>query len=141
MDATKFAPTIATCIDSEDCINAFNELSRHEIAECLREFNSDLYHYFLAYYHEPSYQFFRKADGAFVCPALSCVGVHQGDPAGLLIFDVVYTLKVLKPLVEAHPEVTVLAIHDDTYIITNCAAALSPEDGKMSTGGHSRTQI
>ena len=113
-----------TCVDSEDCYNAFNEMSRHEIAECLREVDPDLYDYFIAYYHRPSYQFFRLANGTIVCPALSSVGVQQGDPAGGLIFDIVYTFKVLKPLCEAHPNATVFAIHDDTYIVTKTPAEL-----------------
>ena len=43
-----------------------------------------------------------------------------------------YTLKVLKPLKEAHPNATVFAIHDDTYIVTGTPRELSAASADLA---------
>ena len=105
------------CIDSEDCRNAFNELDRQVIADTLKVHDYKLYLYFMAYYDRPALQLYRLADGSLVCPAKSACGLVQGDPLAALIYDIVYTLVVLKPMQEAYPDVVVCALHDDTYLV------------------------
>ena len=66
-----------------------------------------------------------------MCPALvSDVGT-QGDNIFAVIFDIVYTYLVLKPLRERHAEATVFAIHDDTYLLTARADALAPVSASL----------
>ena len=75
-----------------------------------------LYRYFVAYYRQNRKQLMRGSDGQVCMVGFSMTGVSQGDVCASLIFDVVYTHLVLKPLLAAHPDVTTLAIHDDTYL-------------------------
>ncbi len=63
-------------------------------------------------------------DGSVEMIAWSRWGVTQGDALSALIFDIVYTLSVLKPTCEQFPHATLLAIHDDTYVNTKAANEL-----------------
>ena len=97
------------------------ELSRQAILDTLREFDHELYEYFVAYYPNPRKQWYRQMDGSVEMIAWSRWGVTQGDALSALIFDIVYTLKVLKPTCEQFPHATLLAIHDDTYVNTKAS--------------------
>ena len=109
---------VDSCTWSKDIYNAFQELSRQAILDTLREFDHELYEYFVAYYPNPRKQWYRQMDGSVEMIAWSRWGVTQGDALSALIFDIVYTLKVLKPTCEQFPHATLLAIHDDTYVNT-----------------------
>ena len=112
---------VDSCTWSKDIYNAFQELSRQAILDTLREFDHELYEYFVAYYPNPRKQWYRQMDGSVEMIAWSRWGVTQGDALSALIFDIVYTLKVLKPTCEQFPHATLLAIHDDTYVNTKAS--------------------
>jgi hypothetical protein len=102
---------------SKDIRNAFNTLNRDCIADCLKDKDPALYRYFIAHYRKPRKQFMRGHDGKVIMIGFSSTGLSQGDVCASIIFDVVYTAKVLKPTLDAHPDVTLAAIHDDTYMV------------------------
>jgi hypothetical protein len=85
------------CTWSKDCKNAFQTLDGHAIRDCLREHDPELHSFFCAYCSSPRRQWYRNADGSVSMVALSCQGVTQGDALSAIIFDLVYTYKVLKP--------------------------------------------
>ena len=103
------------CTWSKDCMNAFQTLDRHAIRDCLREHDPELHSFFCAYYSSPRRQWYRNADGSVSMVALSCQGVTQGDALSAIIFDLVYTYKVLKPACDRFTDAHFVAIHDDTY--------------------------
>ena len=107
-------PTVA--IDSEDCVNAFNELFRRTIADTLFAVDKGLYRHFVAYYFQPTRQFFRLANGRLVSACDSRRGLVQGDPLAALIFDIVYTIRVLKPTAIDNPNTLIIAVHDDSNL-------------------------
>ena len=115
---------VDSCTWSKDIYNAFQELSRQAILDTLRGFDYELYEYFVAYYPAARKQWYRQMDGSVEMIAWSRWGVTQGDALSALIFDIVYTLKVLKPTCEQFPHATLLAIHDDTYVNTKAANEL-----------------
>ena len=111
----------SACVDSEDCRNAFNELCREAIADTLQKEDYELYCYFLAYYSVACPQLFRLSDGTLLALLKSCYGLVQGDPLAAIIYDIVYTLCVLKPVQEAYPGLLLVALHDDTYLAGHIA--------------------
>ena len=115
---------VDSCTWSKDIYNAFQELSRQAILDTLRGFDYELYEYFVAYYPAARKQWYRQMDGSVEMIAWSRWGVTQGDALSALIFDIAYTLNVLKPTCEQFPHATLLAIHDDTHVNTKAANEL-----------------
>jgi hypothetical protein len=105
-------------IVSEDCYNAFNELLRAVIVEVLEKEDPALLQQFIAYYQKEVPQFFRLANGSLHHVPSQRGGI-QGDALFSIIFDIVYTVRVLEPLANEFKDkqISVYAVHDDTYLV------------------------
>ncbi len=103
---------VDSCTWSKDIYNAFQELSRQAILDTLREFDCELYEYFVAYYPAARKQWYRQMDGSVEMIACQWmrwgIMMTQGDALSALIFGIVYTHKVLKPTCEQLPHATLL---------------------------------
>ena len=98
----EFDPSCA--IDSEDVKNAFNEVDREAVADVLQREDPELYDYFMAYYQTGCLQLFRLFSGELLRLWSSVRGLIQGDALAAVIFDIVYTILVLKPVRESSTE-------------------------------------
>jgi hypothetical protein len=125
----------AVAVDSEGCTKAFNELERAATADILCCHDPYLLQHFIAYYATEVPQYFRLADGLLVNIPSRRGGI-QGDSAFSAIFDVVYTLGILKPLAQEFPDSAIFAIHDDTYLAGD-SRHLPAASARLATLAHS----
>jgi len=106
-------------VDSENCVNAFNEFLRAIIIKVLEKEDKVLLQQYIAYYEKevPQYFHFRLSNRSLQHIPSQRGGI-RGDALFSIIFDIVYTCKVLEPLSNEFKDKQVVvyayAIHDDT---------------------------
>ena len=110
-----------------DIKNAFNELSREAIINAVNEQANEILPYVNNLLNEPSEVIFNDKPNKVCAQILQRVGVPQGSPSSGPLFNITQA-ETLKYIQSEHPNITIISIHDDHYILGKLEHALPALD-------------
>ena len=106
-----------------DIKNAFNELSRHSIINAINEHIVEILPYVENLLSNSSEVLFNDKTNRTCAKIIQTIGVPQGSPSSGPIFNITQA-STIKNIETEHPNIMILSVHDDHYIIGELPYAL-----------------
>ena len=106
-----------------DIKNAFNELSREAIINAVNEQANEILPYVHNLLNEPSEVIFNDKKNNVCAQISQSVGVPQVSPSSGPLFNITQA-NILKTIEANNPNITIISIHDDHYILGKLQYAL-----------------
>ena len=110
-----------------DIKNAFNELSREAIINAVNEQANEILPYVHNLLNEPSEVIFNDHKSKVCAQIFQHIGVPQGSPSSGPLFNITQA-NALQRIESAHPDITIISVHDDHYILGKLEHALPALD-------------